>query len=604
MIKSFSEYRSYYVIVFITTVCFMLTTTFSVITQSVSAYENWPMHMNTPTHSGQTENTAPYNTDIEWTYDTGEMRLYASPVVYEGVVYVLGPSFYALDAGTGALQWSYPIEAAQDFTPSDKPNWHYWSEWSTPAVSGDRIYIVTSLDNAIIALDRTPKDGVDEGYTDPEGAVYDIIWKYEISTENIFGSRSSPIVIDDTVFVGTAEGDLVALAADPKDDSGAITGVPELKWSYRIGTRIDSSPAYFEDMIFIGTWDIRNRPAAYQFNASDTYFYAFDSTPGSDGIDEGLPDPEGANYDVIWRAKLGDLIWSSPTVDPETGTVYIGCTDRHLYAFNYATGTQLWNHTVGGPIYGTPALHNDKIVFGTTEPDNSLYALNAKTGERIWKFQAGEKVAASPIISGNRVYSAIMNGRLHSLDIGGSGDGNTSTIWTVELPDRLRGTPAIAEGHLYASCWDGNLYCLGNVPDVELEITEFSVTGDSEELLIKFGIGNNGEDTVVNGTAYLYDDRTLIHEEELEAFAQGTTFIISYTGTDFEAGRHIFRIRAVYYDEMGKQYVLRSNFNATIEKHEVASFIPALWGGTVIIMLVAAAVITKFVFLRRLKENE
>jgi outer membrane protein assembly factor BamB len=583
---------------------FLFLSSISALNAVASSHQNWPMHSGNALHSGFTDNYPPENTEVVWTFDTGDMRLYAPPVVYDGVVYALGPSLFAMNASTGEQLWAYPTEMGSAFELTNKTNWHYWSEWSTPAISGDRIYIVSSLDNMVLALDRTPEDGVDEGDVDLPNSNYDVIWEWPVENENLFGSRSSPLVVGDTVYVGTAEGDLIALAADPKGTDGKSTGVPELLWSYHIGTRIDSSPAYHDDMIFIGTWDIRNRPGAYEFNESDTYFYAFDATPAEDSVDEGLSDSAGADYDVIWRAKLGDLIWSSPSINPETGLVYIGCSDWNLYAFDYKTGTKVWSYSVGGPVYSTPAYHDDTVVFGTTEPDNTLYALNATNGAFKWKYEAEEKVAASPVITDGIVYSVVMNGRIHAFDLKGSSDGTTSTIWTTVLPNRIRSTPAISYGHMYITCWDGNVYCMGEVPEVELVITAFTIRGHSSEAIFEFGILNKGHGRIINGTVNFYDDNTLIHSEDVEGFIYQTIWWISFTAEDLEAREHLFKIELVYLDEFGEERIFKDYRLETIEKHDIASFIPAPGLIAVIIIFILTAVLSRFAAVRRQKEYE
>jgi outer membrane protein assembly factor BamB len=578
--------------------CFLILFNISLIAaaQVDAKNERWPMHMKNEANNGYTNNEPPPNLDIAWKFDTGNMRLYAPPVVYDGVVYVLGPSFYAIDAFTGKRIWSYPIQAAQDFVPSDQTKWHYWSEWSTPSVVGDRVYIVSSLDNEVIALDRTPEDGIDDGQADPSGAAYDVIWNYTIENENLFGSRSSPVVIHGilkVLYVGTAEGDLIAI--DISSDAN-----PKLSWKVNIGTRIDSSPAYYGDKIFIGTWDIRNRPQEYEFNESDTYFYAFDSSPNDD-VDDGLPDPKDAEYDVVWRAKLGDLIWSSPTVNLDHKMVYIGCSDNRLYAFDLNTGEERWNYTTKGPIYATPAFtyRDERIVFGTTDGDNSLYCLNSTSGELIWKFEAGEKVAASPIIAGNIVYQAVMNKRIYVLDLNGSGDGTTSVISVAELPNRIRATPALANGHLYVSCWDGNLYCLGNQSSeagpetdrIELYVTEFAVNGDSIEATISFAIVNLGKAEILNSTVFIYDGLTLLLEENLGPFRAGTKQYVYHTLEKPEASNHLIKIQLDYLDESNNEKKFFHNKSVTIDKHTIPSFIPGVgFEGAIIVLIFVAAV--------------
>jgi len=60
--------------------------------------QNWPMYMNNAGRTGDSVNTLPPRTETAWKFSTGEMRLYAPPVVYDGVAYVLGQELFAVDA--------------------------------------------------------------------------------------------------------------------------------------------------------------------------------------------------------------------------------------------------------------------------------------------------------------------------------------------------------------------------------------------------------------------------------------------------------------------------------------------------------------------------
>ena len=556
-----------------------------------ASYQNWPMHMNTITNTGYTDNTPPDNTEIAWEFDTGIMRLYAPPTLYEGVAYVLGPNFSALDARSGKLLWSYPIAKAQEFELAENTNWHYWSEWASPAIHGDRVYVVSSLDNSIVCLDRTPDKSNDLGIYDPYGADHDLIWEYKIASENLFGSRSSPLIVDNVLYVGTAEGDIIAL--DVSTDES-----PTLLWSYHIGTRVDSSPAYYNDKIYIGTWDIHNKPAAYTFDINDTYFYAFDATP-DDGSDDGAVDPPGSGYDIIWRAQLGGLIWSSPTMDIKSGMVYIGCSDQKLYAFDSETGEAEWSFSANGPIYSTPALHDNKIFFGTTEPGNTLYAISSAAGELIWKYEAGEKVAASPVVAGDIVYSAVMNGRINAFDEEGNGDGTTSLLWTLQLPNRVRAAPVIAHKHLFASCWDGKLYVIGKVPKVALTISAYEVLGDSRGATIEFAIVNLGEGEILASTMLIRDGGVLLNKSETGILPPNGKRYFRYTIIEPEVRDHFFKIQLNYTDSEGYDHIFYFNKTSTIEKYTIPSFVPAPGASAVILILFAVAMVIKFKMRRR-----
>ena len=87
-------------------------------------------------------------------------------------------------------------------------------------------------------------------------------------------------------------------------------------------------------------------------------------------------------------------ISSSPAV--ANGVVYVGSEDSTLYAFDAATGAQLWSAATGGQIYhGSPSVSDGVVYVGST--DDNLYAF-APGG----KDNATYKDTLSPNQIGNR----------------------------------------------------------------------------------------------------------------------------------------------------------------------------------------------------------
>lgn len=109
---------------------------------------------------------------------------------------------------------------------------------SSPAVHNDRIFI-GSDNRKLIVLDATPEDGIDEGFPDPVGATYDLIWTYK-TWNSIW---SAPAVADGKVFVGSNDHIFYAL--------NEITGA--LIWKYNTSTsRIRPSPGISDGIVVVG----------------------------------------------------------------------------------------------------------------------------------------------------------------------------------------------------------------------------------------------------------------------------------------------------------------------------------------------------------------
>lgn len=138
------------------------------------------------------------NLTVKWSYTTGG-RVYSSPTVVNGVVYIGSNALYALNASTGAQLWSY-TNTGGNVDPA-------------PAVVNGIVYIGTQ-DHRVVALNATT------------GAV---VWSY--STGDIVDS--SPTVANGVVYVGSEDSNVYALNAS----TGAAL------WSYSLGNQVFASPA-------------------------------------------------------------------------------------------------------------------------------------------------------------------------------------------------------------------------------------------------------------------------------------------------------------------------------------------------------------------------
>ena len=68
--------------------------------------------------------------------------------------------------------------------------------------------------------------------------------------------------------------------------------------------------------------------------------------------------------------------------------MYVGSSDRKLYALNGKTGVKLWEFETGGGVQSSPAIGSDGTVYVGSE-DKKLYAINGKTGIKLWEFETG-----------------------------------------------------------------------------------------------------------------------------------------------------------------------------------------------------------------------
>jgi len=323
------------------------------------------------THSGVFTGTAPQRAPhVKWTFPTGD-RVVSSPVMHGGMLFFGSDDgcVYAVDAATGRERWRFrtggPVSA-------------------TPVVDGGHVF-VGSYDGKFYALDEA------------SGA---LMWKFATEGEKRFEARglhgflprrqtyadpfdvylSSPVVADGTVFFGSGDGHVYALAVADG----------QLRWTFDAGEVVHASPAVVAGVVYVGSWNSR--------------FFALDARSGAER----------------WHFQAGtdDLIHnqvgfqSSPAV--VDGTVYVGCRDANLYALDAATGREKWRYPTNGSwVVTSPAVSAGRVVFATS--DSSLVtALDAATGKQQWQQSTRAYVFASPAVAGDVVLVGVLNGILEA----------------------------------------------------------------------------------------------------------------------------------------------------------------------------------------------
>jgi glucose dehydrogenase len=420
---------------------------------AVSGADQPAMFRGDPAHSGVYASPGVSQfTKVKWQFRT-KGQIISSPAVTSDAVYI-GSSdhfLYAVDRNTGVEKWKFKTDGRIT---------------SSPAVVGGCVYF-TSYDGNAYAVDA---------------ATGSQKWKFALPGERRFAAThlhgsapnaetmpdpfdfylSSPVVVNDTVYLGSGDTYVYALEA--------ATG--QLKWKFKTGDVVHASPAISDGRLFIGSWD--------------SYFYSLDAATGKE----------------FWRFKTGEDheihnqvgIQSSASI--ADGIVYFGCRDSNFYAVDAATGKERWRfNNKGSWVIGSPAVSGGKVYFGTS--DTALfYALDAKSGAQIFSLGFhGWPLFSSPAIAGDDAYLGSHEGKIFAIDLKTqklawtfATDGSKKNGATYTKPDgttnyelaftdffyddmvsgvqklltvgAVLSSPAIADGTIYFGSTDGNLYAL------------------------------------------------------------------------------------------------------------------------------------------------
>ncbi len=144
--------------------------------------------------------------------------------------------------------------------------------------------------------------------------------------------------------------------------------------------------------------------------------YAFDAATGAD----------------VWTYPTALPLGHSPTYVSEGGIgyLYVGGLDKRIHKIRASNGQGIWISTIADGGYVTsPIIANNKVY--ATNRDGALYAFNTSDGNQAWKFQTGNQIYQSPAMADNVLYIASNDGYAYAVNA------LTGTqIWrSVAIPD-------------------------------------------------------------------------------------------------------------------------------------------------------------------------
>jgi len=105
-----------------------------------------------------------------------------------------------------------------------------------------------------------------------------------------------------------------------------------------------------------------------------------------------------------------------PEIDVRGRRVFVGSSDRGLYALRAEDGTHLWRFETLGFVQCQPLYDpaEDAVYFGSN--DGALYRIDARDGRLRWRFMTNAEVARRPILHEGTLYVTNANDTLIALD--------------------------------------------------------------------------------------------------------------------------------------------------------------------------------------------
>ena len=268
-----------------------------------------------------------------------------------------------------------------------------------------------------------------------------------------------------------------------------FTGV---KWSFKTGGPIVTSPAVAGGVVYIGSWDgylyaidqatgkekwkfKSSMPIASSPAVTSTTLYFVSSRGSLAALDIGTGQVKWVlptEYERKFEAKnlhgypsaaqtipdAYDLFVSSPAV--ADGKVFFGSGDGNIYAADAETGVLQWKFPTKDVVHASPAVVNGVVYAGSW--DSYLYAIDAATGQQKWAFKTGDDETihnqvgfqSSPAVVNGTVYVGCRDAHVYAVDAATGRkkwDYPTSKSWVV-------GTPAVRDGVVYVGTSDSSRF--------------------------------------------------------------------------------------------------------------------------------------------------
>lgn len=103
-------------------------------------------------------------------------------------------------------------------------------------------------------------------------------------------------------------------------------------------------------------------------------------------------------------------------VDPRGKRVFVGSSDRGLYALRAEDGTVIWRFETLGFVQSAPLYDPSENVVYFGSNDGALYKVRADDGELVFRFMTNAEVARRPVLHGGLLYVTNANDTVLALE--------------------------------------------------------------------------------------------------------------------------------------------------------------------------------------------
>jgi outer membrane protein assembly factor BamB len=436
--------------------------------------------------------------NVKWIAKLGS-QTYGNPSIAGGKIY-LGTNnesprdarlkgdrgiLLCLDEKTGDLLWQLAVPKLGTGKVSD---WEFLGLCSSPAVVGDKVYVVTNRCEVICLDANGQANGNDGPYKEeaqymagpgkppvdvtPKDA--DIIWRFDMREElGVFPhniTNCGPLVFGDKIVVTTSNGVDWGHTSIPNPKAPTLVMLDR-----NTGKLLGEEAAGVASRTLHSNWSspaFGNAAGKDQiiFGAGDGWCYGFDANKtktveGTEVFEElwrfdcNLPQyrtkngkaQKYATYDGPSEVIATPVFYKNRAYvpigqDPEHGEGLgnFSCIDMTKTG-DVSTSGKLWNYDKIFRSLSTPAIANDLVFI----PDFSgfIHCLDAETGKPYWVYDTKSHIWGSPLIADGKLYIGTEDGDFLVM----AATKEMKVINKIDMRAPCYSSPVVANGTIYVA---------------------------------------------------------------------------------------------------------------------------------------------------------
>ena len=351
---------------------------------------------------------------------------------------------YCLDEKTGEFKWQLVVPKLGAGKVSD---WEFLGICSSPAVEGDRVYVVTSRCE-VVCLDFNGMENGNQGFQDegqymagpgnpplkpgPQDA--DIIWRFDMREElGVFPhnvTSSSVLILGDKVFATTSNGQDWSHLNIPAPTAPCLIALDKMT-----GALLGEEASGISERLMHCNWSSPghatvNGKELVIFSGGDGYCYAFDTTPKK-GEDDFMILPEVWRFNCVpkryFEKKYPSAMGPSEVIatpvfyknriyvgigqDPEhgEGVGNLVCIDATGKGDITESGS-IWQYDKINRTISTVSIDPETGLLFVGDYSGFIHCLDAETGQAYWIYDMKAHLWSSTLVGDGKVYAADEDG--------------------------------------------------------------------------------------------------------------------------------------------------------------------------------------------------